>query len=774
MIHFEYPFVAFLIIPITLGLAYYLKPKSRGNVIRVAIKLIVIFLILLSIASPYTISERRGTSGSNDITIIADNTDSMRIFDPDVAGNVYNYLSNRTQTNIDFISGTSSSIGEAIFQNIKPGGNILLISDGNNNHGRSILEAINFARNINSTIFYLRQKPIKTDMSVSISGDDAAIIGTSYSFFIDINTLGTMEGDLTIFIDDNVIETMHITQGKRIPVDYLFDGTGSHRIRAEISAKGDEIPENNVFYKSVFVIPRPDLLLVTKKESPLSKILDSSYSVDFSPGFKNPDSYKAMILDDFIPSGLSGSDASIISDYVANGGGLVIVGGQDGYENYASRPLFEQLLPVKSGGEIVRSKNAAAVLVLDISGSTGELSGDAAKIRIEKGLAGQVIDSLGADDFIGVIAFNNVAHTIVPFSRYPDKSKPIDTISKLTYGGTTHLSPALRAAFDMIETSEGGKNVILISDGLASDNDAALNIAGSMAGSGINLNTIGVGMDTDEDFMKKLASRGNGIYFKRDQSGGIKLLFREISNPEKKDGFPLLILNSNHFITNGISLNATIYGYNNVFTKQNANALVMTSTGNPVFSSWRFGLGRVVSITTDNGNTWAPQLYNKDNSKIIYSSINYAIGDPRKNDTIRVEDGEIGEPLKIRISSVNEPDDVFDGQQLQFEKTGESEYTATIIPDSQGFHNISGFAVAVNAPAEYRELGNNDLIPGIITASGGQVYNISEIGKLIPDIAIKNTSIIQDRVDLSSLFLFAALMLFSIEVILRRLFEIFR
>ena len=50
-----------------------------------------------------------------------------------------------------------------------------------------------------------------------------------------------------------------------------------------------------------------------------------------------------------------------------------------------------------------------------------------------------------------------------------------------------------------------------------------------------------------------------------------------------------------------------------------------------------------------------------------------------------LEDGEIGEPLKIRISSEKEPDDVFDGQHLQFEKTGEKEYTATIIPDSTGF-----------------------------------------------------------------------------------------
>ena len=774
MIGFTYPLIGFLIIPISLIILYYIKPKCIGNILRVSIKLLVIFIILLSMTLPYTLIEREGITGSDEIIIIADNTPSMRLYDPDIANKVYDYLNNRTQVSIDLISGTSSPIGDSIFRNIKPGGNILLISDGNNNHGRSITEAVNFARNINSTIYYLRQDPIKNDTSVSISGDAVAIIDTPFDFFIDINTLGTIEGDLKIYIDDNIIDTIHVKQRKRIPVEYSFNTQGSHRIRAEISGQGDEISQNNIFYKSVFVFPKPYVQLVSKKESPLLKILDQSYSVDFSPGFKDPASNKAVILDDMTASGLSGNDASILSDYIANGGGLVVVGGPNGYANYDENPLLEQLLPVKPGGDIVRSKNTAVLLVIDISGSTQDLTGDAAKLGIEKGLANQVIESMGIDDFIGVIAFNNVPHTIVPLSRYPDNSRVKDTISRLKSGGTTHLSPALSAAFDMVRTFGGGKNVIIISDGITSDSDAALNVASSMADAGINIYTIGVGMDTDEAFMKKLASKGNGQYFKRDQSDGIRLLFGEISNPAKMDGFPLSLINSDHFITGGVSLNATIFGYNKVFTKQNAQALVMTSTGNPVISTWRFGLGRVISITTDNGNTWASQLYDRDNSRIISRSINYAIGNPGKNDDIRTGDGETGIPLEISIFSVNEPDLLFDGKLLQFEKTDKEQYKATIIPDSEGFHDISGYAVAVNVPIEYRETGNNDLIPGVIKSAGGQVYNTSEIERLIPDIKKKNTAMVQERVELSSLFLFAALLLYSIEIILRRLVGIIR
>lgn len=719
MINFTYPLIVLFIIPICLIFFYYLRPKSKWNIVRVTIKLIVILLILLSITLPYTI-EPNEREGMKEIIIIADNTRSMRVFDPGIENEVFNILSNLTPVSMDHISGTNSSIGDSIFKNIKPGGNILLISDGNNNKGRSITEAISFARNINSTIYYLRQEPIKNDMSVSISGDDMSIIDTPFDFYVDINTLGTIEGDLKIYIDGIATDTIHIKQSKRILKEYFFNIPGFHNIRAEVSVNDDEISQNNIFNKSVFVIPKPDILLVSKKESPLSKILDISYSLHTSPDFINPDSYKAVILDDILTSGLSGNDASILSDYIANGGGLVVVGGQNGFTDKDASPLFIQLLPVKPGGDTVRSNKAAVVLVIDISGSTGDLTGDSAKLGIEKGLANQVIESLGADDFIGVIAFNNIPHTIIPLSRYPENSKVRDMISRLTHGGTTHLSTALSTAFEILNTFDGGKNVIVISDGIAADRDAALNVAGSMADRGINLYTIGVGLDTDEVFMKRLASKGNGVYLKRDQSQGIRLLFSEITKPGKLDGFPLILINSYHFITSDVSLNATIYGYNNVFTKQNAQALVMTSTGNPVISTWRFGLGRVICITTDNGNTWAPELYDRDNSRVISRSVNFAIGNPRKND------------------------------------------------------DNSVFPVGENVPEEYREIGNNDVVPDIIRAAGGRVYNISEIHELIPDIKKKNTEFILERIELAPLFLLAALLLYGAEVIMRRLMEIFR
>lgn len=672
MIQFHYPLAAFMVIPVILTILYYVRPGGLKAVLLVLSKLVIISIILLSIASPYTEEHVQGITGQADITIIADRTESMRLFTP--PDESYSFLANRTPYAIDYISGTRSPIGDAIIRNSKSDASILLISDGNNNEGRSLHEAISLARNLNATVYYLRQEPVKKDMSVSIEGDTVAVLDTRASFNVNVMTVGNIEGDLKVWIDDKVVFSDHINGAKNIPLIHSFESTGSHTVKAEIAAKDDEFPQNNIFYRSVHVVPRPQVLLVSDKESPLSKIMEGSYSVKVSTSPAEAANNKAVVLDDVSTNDLSFSDSLILSDYIINGRGLVVVGGQNAYSDNSELPLFEQIIPVKYGGVPPKTARTAVVLVVDISGSTGDLSGSDLKLGIEKGLALQVINDLNFRDFIGVIAFNNVAHTVLPFAQYSDRSASEDAIQRLRYGGTTRLVPALSAAHDMLRDFEGGKNVIVISDGAVADGDASLKAARSMSDDGITMYALGVGGDTDEGFMMKLAEAGGGGYLKRDAAHGIKVLFGEKESSARGEVYPLLIMNSAHFITEGVALNATVYGYNNVHAKPNAQVLVMTGNGNPVITSWRAGLGRVVAITVDNGNAWAPALYSTGNSKLITASINYAIGSPEGLE-LRAGDSEVGKHIEVIVSTESEPDLTFDGAKLQFERTGERQNT---------------------------------------------------------------------------------------------------
>ncbi len=771
MIQFQYPLFAFIVIPVVLAIIYYLRPRGVKAILLVASKLVLISIILLSIASPYTEEFVQGMTGTADITIIADRTESMRLFPP--PDEIYGYLSNRTPTAIDYISGTSSPIGDAIIRNVRQEGSILLISDGNNNDGRSIPEAVSFARSLNTSVYYLRQEPVKKDIGVSIEGDAVAFLDTQSGFNVNIRTTGDIEGDLKIWIDGKVIYSDHINGSKHIPLTYSFESVGSHEMKAELTALDDEFPQNNVFYRSVHVAPRPQVLFVSDEDSPLSQVIKGSYSVYAASSPADAARYKAVILDDVSAKKLSFSDALILSEYVINGGGLVVVGGPDAYSDYSELPLFEQLIPVKYGGVPPKSAKTAVVLIVDISGSTGDISGAEPKLGVEKGLALQVLNDLGARDFFGVIAFNNAPHTVVPFAQYAERSEAEDAIQRLRYGGTTHLSPALAAAHDMLRNFDGGRNIIVISDGAVADSDASIKAARSMSDEGISIYAIGVGGDTDTGFMTRFAEAGGGGYLRRDAAHGIKVLFGEKESRNRGEGYPLLIMNSGHFITQDIALNATVYGYNNVHAKKNAQALVITGNGNPVITSWRAGLGRVVSITVDNGNAWAPALYTTGNSRLIATSINYAIGTPDGLE-LRALDGEVGEPVDVFVSSDSEPVLSFDGTPLQFERTGERQFHTAIYPNSTGFHDLSGYTVAVNGPSEYRETGNNELTAGIITAGGGHVFDRSELERLIPEITAKKTGMVRQVIDLRPLFLLAALLLYSAEVILRRIADMLR
>jgi len=72
-----------------------------------------------------------------------------------------------------------------------------------------------------------------------------------------------------------------------------------------------------------------------------------------------------------------------------------------------------------------------------------------------------------------------------------------------------------------------------------------------------------------------------------------------------------------------VELAAKVTGLNFVVPKQAARTLVTTNGGDSVLSVWRFGLGRVVSLTTDDGNKWSGELLSQKNSKLITKSINW-------------------------------------------------------------------------------------------------------------------------------------------------------
>jgi hypothetical protein len=243
-------------------------------------------------------------------------------------------------------------------------------------------------------------------------------------------------------------------------------------------------------------------------------------------------------------------------------------------------------------------------------------------------------------------------------------------------------------------------------------------------------------------------------------------------------------IDTNHFITKYINLTASVTGYNDVTPKLGSGMLVATTRGKPILTTWGFGLGRVVSFTTDNGGNenncypgstgtcWASEVYSGRNSQLISSMINWAIGDPRPKEgvVIQAEDIWAGTAGRVIVTSDTLPQVQLDKAPLDLSRTGPTTYETTINLETGDFHDISGYGIAVNYPLEYREIGFNEKLVQVIESNGGSVYNEEDVqGLLFMDIKEKAVRTVNEPKSEKEPYLLAALVLFLAEVIIRRL-----
>jgi hypothetical protein len=141
---------------------------------------------------------------------------------------------------------------------------------------------------------------------------------------------------------------------------------------------------------------------------------------------------------------------------------------------------------------------------------------------------------------------------------------------------------------------------------------------------------------------------------------------------------------------------------------------------------------------------------------------------------IEADDIFFGESSRIIIISDTMPSLNFGGSSLDISRIAENTYTTEIDLGEQGVYYLSDYGIAVNYPLEYRDVGMNPDAEKTIQSYGGRVYNESEVGMLCNDVRRKSVRTVCERLDQKVPFILAALALFLIEVIGRRVREIMR
>ncbi len=800
----ENPQMLWLILPVLAVGIYLIKKGAKTGLVES--RLIIALLLIIALASPYTLVSKTTMDETPNLVIISDETASMQLFEEGAASRIYEALTAQTPTTIVTVSGDKTSIGDAIVQYSRGDNQIVLVTDGNNNYGKTLEDAFKFAKETGTTVYSIEPELKVNDLSVEIKGDKTVVIGNENQFDVVVSQAedGETAYNIKVYVNDELVRSRSYTQTTRTkttPIPHTFTSLGAHTISVTLTpADADSDHINNKFYKSIYAVPKPKIHLITDNtESPLTKILFDLYDVSTTGGLSDIDDKKVVVLDNKHINTLSENDVKTLKKYVTDGNGLVVAGGERSY-NYGDYldSSFEELLPVMSKPTDWRG-GRNVVLVLDVSPSTsahgtqGDILSNAIFTLQNENLR---------DAYAGVIAFGStgvdVSGGFVPLSSDSNVFKLEQDISKLTPGdsSTTSLDQGLIIAQQWLESEVGELDVIIISDGgIETSYDAGLEIASQLHDDGVNLYYVHIRSsapsqydDRGNSYAQKLMDEVDGTYFPIDIGQRANLIFEELEKPPEDETitlyvFPLIEYNPKHFITRNIEIAGNITGYNDVTPKAGADRIIITSTGKPVLTTWRYGLGRVASLTTDNGygggSIWSSQMYAGNNSKLTSATLNWAIGNPRVEEGAVLEgmDAWFGTPVTLTLTMYDEgvlPTLTLDDTEpLELSVIGKNTYDTTIDPDRIGMHDISGYPVAVNYALEYRDVGLNEELPALVKSSGGKTYNERDARALLLEDAKANSErVVQEPVSWKMYFIIAALLLFLLEIVIRRVKEI--
>lgn len=761
-----------------LELENYAKSKKTDRKVVLALRSCAFVFLLVALASPFVL-ESKTVPGDPRLTILIDNSSSMALYNSNLAYDIYKRLEGAIPVNVRTIAnGEHSAIGNGILNNIEGSDNVMVVTDGINNEGKLLGDIMLFASNVNSSVSTLRMDAIKNDVGVTIDGPADLIKDTEGDFVVKVSVVGKrIPYRLQVTMDDTtLVMEEELSDSKEIAFSRKFPEGEYHKLTAKLLDVGNEdyFSQNNAFYKSIKIVPRPKVLYVTEKSSPLAQELNKIYELDVKSIVPNELSdYMAVIVNDIRIQKLA-SSVSQLSDYVSDGNGLIFIGGENSFERGGYKgTLLETLLPIKIGASEEQNKSDInIVVVIDISHGTEDY------VAVEKALALSVIDSLSEKNNVGAVAFNTQAYQIAEIKPLKEHKKELkEKISRLKFDGQSYFNLGIEGGYRLLSKVGGSKNIIFISDGKTTYQklrEDTLETVRSINSLGVKVFTVGVGTDTDDLstdnnlFLANMATLGNGIYYKTDASNKLKVEFADKDDAKGEEFYNTLVpIDTTHFITLGLDdIQATISGYNYAVPKPAARLLVTTHKNIPILVVWRFGLGRVVSLTTDDGLKWAGDLLNKKNSKLLTKSINWAIGDlgRKKSYDVTIRDTVMGKSTAVNVISRDMPS----ASGLSFAKIDTNLYSASYAPAEIGYKEVLGSTFAVNYNDEYANLGINDEFTKLVEKTGGKVFEPDDAKGIIEFVKAKSKRIKIDSTDYRWPFAIIAMALFLAEIAIRR------
>lgn len=418
-----------------------------------------------------------------------------------------------------------------------------------------------------------------------------------------------------------------------LSVPLRLSGTGAQRFKATFEPVagpdgqlGDTIVENNQATAVTFVGGQGAVLVLTgpgkpEEAEPFLRALDESRilaeakeATGSFADLADISTFEAIALVNVSASDLTLRQQEALRNYVHElGGGLVMIGGDRsfGAGGWIGSPLADAL-PIKLDPPEKRQmpRGALALVMHSCEMPNGNFWG--------RRVAEAAIDALSAQDYVGIIEadWGGPSTWIYRMNPVGDRSAPKRALQNMRFGDTQSFGPMLEQALQgLTEVQAGQRHTIIISDGDPQPPSPAL--VQKFVDAKITISTVLIfphgGFDVGTMRNVAKATGGNTYEVTKDeQLDSLPKIFVKEAQTVKRsliwEGNPTAPTVTGGFeeTFRGIAGVPALTGYVVAADRDGLSVVTLRGVENdPVMAQWQYGLGRVVTFTSDLGGRWA-------------------------------------------------------------------------------------------------------------------------------------------------------------------------
>jgi len=321
-------------------------------------------------------------------------------------------------------------------------------------------------------------------------------------------------------------------------IDFAALSLGPGLYHAQVLLEDDRTPLDNVRKKTFLVPGTPKVLFlaVRKRRSLIAEALaKQGMKVTVAAADKGSlEGYDAVVILPDAPVRALERRTADLAAHLARGGGLLSIGGSEGPGlarlhgsptaqflpvDVEPRPRQDKEKPAPPKPnrtpkvEIIEEDTQAypitLCLVIDRSGSMR-----GRKMRQAVAAAAAAANALTDKDRVAIVSFGDNAEIEMEAQAAGDPGAVREALADLEASGRTAMYGALRAASAlMVRETSPIRHVVLISDGVPTDQGRWRDLIASMVKEKITLSAVGIGFDIDSHLLGRLATWGHGMYW---------------------------------------------------------------------------------------------------------------------------------------------------------------------------------------------------------------------------------------------------------------------